>query len=145
MDGKLMHWDIQGCHKVFIPREKHYSLISRAHEAVSHRAIFSTISYLREHFWWPMLDEDVKWFVLMCHPCQTHQTCHLYLPPTIPKFPTLFHKVHIDTMLMPTLNKFHYLVQAQCALSSWPEWRPLGKENEKTLGDFILEEILCQW
>src|SRR5882724_4654094 len=120
MDGKLMHWDIQGCHKVFIPREKHYSLISRAHEAVSHRAIFSTISYLREHFWWPMLDEDVKWFILMCHPCQTQQTRHLHLLPTIPDIPTLFHKVYIDTILMP------------CALSSWAEWCPLWKENEKT-------------
>jgi len=28
MDQKLMHWDIQGCHKVVIPREKCYSLIS---------------------------------------------------------------------------------------------------------------------
>jgi len=48
-------------------------------------------------------------------------------------------------MLMPTVNKFRYLVQARCALSSWPEWRPLRRENEKTLGDFILEEILCRW
>jgi len=34
MDRKLMRWDIQGCHKVVIPREKHYSLISQVHEAV---------------------------------------------------------------------------------------------------------------
>jgi len=57
----------------------------------------------------------------------------------------LFHKVHINTMLMPTVNKFHYLVQACCALSSWPEWCPLQKENEKTLRDFIFKDILCQW
>ena len=48
-------------------------------------------------------------------------------------------------MLMPTVNKFRYLVQARCALSSWPEWRPLRRETEKTLGDFIFEEILCRW
>ena len=46
---------------------------------------------------------------------------------------------------MPTINKFCYLVQACCGLSSWPEWWPLQKENEKTLGDFIFEEILCRW
>src|SRR5882724_718746 len=50
-----------------------------------------------------------------------------------------------DKMLMLTVNKFCYLVQAHCALSSWPEWCPLQKENEKTLGDFIFEEILCRW
>src|SRR5882724_8725962 len=143
MDGKLMHRDIQGRQKVVIPREKHYSLISQAHEAVGHRAIFSTLSYLRERFLWPMLDEDVKWFVSTCYPCQTRQTCHLHLPPTIPDIPMLFRKVHIDTMLMPTVNKFCYLVQARCVLSSWPEWCPLQKENKKTLRDFISEDILC--
>ena len=55
MDGKLMRQNVQGHHKVVIPREKCYSLISRVHEAVSHRAIFSTLSYLRECFWWPIV------------------------------------------------------------------------------------------
>src|SRR5882724_9326623 len=135
MDGKLMNQDIQGHHKVVTPREKCYSLISRVHEAVGHRAIFSTLSYLREHFWWPMLDEDVKWFVSTCHPCQAQQTCHLHLPPTIPNIP----------MLMPMVNKFWYLIQAHCTLSSWAKWHPLRKENEKTLGKFIFEDILCWW
>jgi len=53
-----------------------------------------------------MLDDDVKWFISTCHPCQTCQTHHLHLPPTVPNIPTLFHKVHINTMLMPTINKF---------------------------------------
>src|SRR5882724_6266803 len=112
---------------------------------MGHRAIFSTLSNLRERVWWPMLDEDVKWFILTCHPCQTRQTHHLHLLPTIPNIPMLFRKVHIDTMLILTVNKFRYLIQARCALLSWPEWRPLWKENKKTLGDFIFEDILCRW
>ena len=90
-------------------------------------------------------DEDVKWFVSTCHPCQTQQLCHLHYPPVIPEIPSLFCKVHIDTMLMLTVNKFNYLMQAHCALSSWPEWHPLWRENEKTLGEFIFKEILCRW
>src|SRR5882724_10269750 len=125
MDGKLMHQDFQGHHKVVIPREKRYSLISLVHEAVGHRAIFSTLLYLREHFWWPMLDEDVKWFILTCHPCQTQQTRHLHLPPTILDIPALFRKVHIDTILMLMGNKFQYLIQVHCTLSSWDKWCPL--------------------
>jgi len=92
-----------------------------------------------------MLDEDVNWFISTCHPCQNQQAFHLHLPPTIPKIPMLFHKVQIDTMLMPTINNFWYLVQAHCTLSSWAEWHPLWKENEKTLGNFIFEDILCWW
>src|SRR5882724_10712894 len=92
-----------------------------------------------------MLEEDMKWFVSTCHPRQTWQLHHLPLPLVIPEIQSLFHKVHINTMLMLTVNKFCYLVQAHCALSSWPEWCQLQKENKKTLGDFIFEEILCRW
>ena len=92
-----------------------------------------------------MLVEDMKLFISTCHPCQTHQLQHLHIPPVIPDIPSLFCKAHIDIKLMPTVNKFHYLVQAHCGLSSWLEWRPLQKENEKTLGDLIFEEILCRW
>ena len=92
-----------------------------------------------------MLEDDVKWFVSMCHPCQTRQLRRLHIPPVVPDVPSLFQKAHIDMMLMPTVNKFRYIVQACCALSSWPEWRPPKKENEKTLGDFIFEELLCRW
>src|SRR5882724_7860788 len=67
---------------------------------------------------------------------------HLHLPLTITVIPTLFHKVHIDTML--TVNRFCCLIQAHYALFSWPEWSYLQKENEKTLRDFIFEDILCQ-
>src|SRR5882724_11057908 len=92
-----------------------------------------------------MLEEDVKWFISTCHPCQTQQLHHLHLPPVVPEIPSLVRNVHIDTMLMLTVNKFCYLVQAHCALSSWPEWCPLQKENKKTLGDCIFEEIICKW
>ena len=92
-----------------------------------------------------MLEDNVKWFVSMCHPCQTCQLHRLHIPPVVLDIPSLFWKAHIDTMLMPTVNKFCYIVQAHCALSSWPEWHPLQKENEKTLGDFIFKELLCHW
>src|SRR5882724_12517904 len=104
-------------------------MIYQVHEAVGHKAISVTLS----NFWWPMLDEDVKWFISTCHPCQTRQLHHLHLPPVVPEIPSLLGKVHINTMLMPTVKKFRYLMQAHCALSLWPEWRPLWKENEKTL------------
>jgi len=48
-------------------------------------------------------------------------------------------------MLMPTVNVFQYIFQAHCALSSWPEWHLIWKENEKTLGGLIFENMLCQW
>jgi len=71
LDGQLMHRDIQAHHKVVISEEKRFHIISQAHDAIGHKAIFTTLSNLRGHFWWPMLEDDVKWFVSTCHPCQT--------------------------------------------------------------------------
>jgi len=69
--GRLMRRDVQARHKVVIPQEKRFRIISQAHDAVGHKAIFVTQSNLRQRFWWPMLEQDVKWFVSTCHPCQT--------------------------------------------------------------------------
>ena len=107
-----MRRDIQARHKVVIPKDRRFPLISRAHDAVGHKAIFSTLSNLSERFWWPLQVDDVKWFISTCRPCQTRQLSHLRIPPAIPDVPSLFCKVHMDTMLMPTVNKFRYLVQA---------------------------------
>src|SRR5882724_12200683 len=117
--------------------QKCFSLISQAHKVISHRAVFLMLSNLWERFWWPMLDKDVKWFSSTFNPCQTQQIHHPPLPPTITDIATLFCKVHINTML--TVNKFCYFLQAHCALSSWPKWCPLQKENKKTLRDSIFE------
>ena len=48
-----------------------------------------------------MLVEDVKWYIQTCHKSQIHHTTKLHIPPTITVVDRLFHKVHIDTMVMP--------------------------------------------
>jgi len=48
-------------------------------------------------------------------------------------------------MKMPKAGGFEYLIQACCALTSYPEWRMLHKENTRTLCAFIFEELLCRW
>ena len=57
LDGHLMRRDVQGCHKVVVSKDSRFAIISQAHKAVGHRALFSTLASLREHFWWPMLQE----------------------------------------------------------------------------------------
>ena len=57
----------------------------------------------------------------------------------------LFHKVHLDTMVMSQTAGYQYIVQARCALTAYPEWRMLCSENASTLASFIFEHILCHW
>ena len=90
LDGKLMCRDPQGRHKVVIPKEKCFFLITQAHEIVGHRAIFSMLSNLRERFWWPMLDDDVKWLFRHAIPAKPTRPVIFIFHPLFPIFPRFF-------------------------------------------------------
>jgi hypothetical protein len=48
-------------------------------------------------------------------------------------------------MLMPKAGGYRYIVQACCAMTSYPEWRMLRAETGLTLAAFIFKDILCRW
>jgi hypothetical protein len=145
LDGSLMRRDRQGQHKVVPDPTRRLGLLRKAHDDLGHRGIFTTFINIKERFWWPMINTDVHWFVSTCHTCQTRQLVKVRIPPVVTDIPTLFRKVHINCMLMPVLNRKRYIVHARCALTSWPEWRSLRQEIDRSLSTFIFEEILCRW
>jgi hypothetical protein len=102
------------------------------------------IQTLLVQFWWLMMQQDKTssgLLSLTCHTCQICQTYYFHILPSIPKVPNLFHKVHINTFLMLPTGGYCYIVDAQDALTAWPEWRALTVET----GKFIFENILCRW
>ena len=48
-------------------------------------------------------------------------------------------------MHLPRSGGFRYLVQGRCSLTSYIEFRMLHVETVVTLGDWIFEDIICQW
>jgi len=121
------------------------SIIHDAHDNLGHKGFYSTRRTVADHFWWPSLDSDVKWYVETCHQCQLRQMTQARLPPTVDAPATLFHKAYIDTMYMPHTSGFQYIVQAWCSLTTWPKWCVLRVETSHTLGAFIFENLLCRW
>ena len=117
----------------------------RGHDDLGHKGVFTVQTRRLLRFWWPMLVDDVKWFIQTCHKCQVCQTQRFHIPPTVPIIGGLFRKVHINTMLMPCSGGYWYIVQAWCVLSAYPEWRMLHPENSTTLSSFIFEDLLCRW
>jgi transposase InsO family protein len=145
LGDKLWRRHPEGRHQLVIEEPKRYELIRQAHDDLGHKGVYTVRIRLLLRFWWPMLSEDVKWYIKTCHECQIRQTTKIHIPPTVPMPGGLFRKAHIDTMLMPKANGFRYLVQARCALTSYPEWRLLRSETATTLASFIFEDILCRW
>jgi hypothetical protein len=144
-NGKLWRRDTHRKHKIVVPKGKRYKLLKEVHDTLGHKKIYVMRMQLLEHFWWPFLDQDVKWFVQTCHQCQVRQMRYHHIPPTVAAPASLFRKGHVNTMYMPRTSGYHYIIQARCSLSSYPEHRKLRKENGSTIGAFIFEEILCHW
>jgi len=92
-----------------------------------------------------MLEEDVKWFVSTCHHAKLVRPIIFICPRLFPTSPTHFRKVHIDTMLMPTVNSFAISSRLVVPCLFGPNGGFFGRKNEKTLGNFIFKDILCRW
>ncbi|KIK74248.1 hypothetical protein PAXRUDRAFT_176307, partial [Paxillus rubicundulus Ve08.2h10] len=129
LDGSLWHREPHGQHQLVVQEGKRYGLIKEAHNDLGHKGVFTVCTWLLLHFWWPMLVEDVKWYICTCHECQICQTRKLHIPPSVPAISGLFQKAHIDMMQMPKAGGFRYIIQAHCTLSAYPEWWMLQAEN----------------
>jgi len=145
LDGQLWKKDQQGRHKLVIPEERRLGIIRQAHDELGHKGIYTVRTRLLERFWWPDLDEDVKWYIKTCHECQIRLMKKIVIPATVPTPAGLFRKVYIDTMLMPKAQGYRYIIHARCSLISYPEWTKARNDNFKTIANFIHEKILCRW
>ena len=139
----LWHKNVHGEHKIVISPGRCLKLLTQAHDKVGYHGMYATHTHLVEHFWWPHMSMDVKWFTDSCHVCQTRHLHHINVPPIVAMPSTLFGKVYIDTFNMPRTGGFGYVVHMCCSLSSFPEARMLRRETGITLMDFIFQDILC--
>lgn len=120
-------------------------LIKYAHDELGHKGAFATTHNLLVRFWWPLIQEDVRWYVKTCHQCQLRQTEYFHIPPSVPHVPTLFRKAHIDTFLMPKNGSYRYVHHACDALTSYAEGRGATSDSSIVIADFIFQDILCRW
>jgi len=105
-DGRLWHRQDQGRHQLYTPPLLHLSLIRDAHDHLGHKGFYSTRRMLLDRFWWPSLEQDIKWYISTCHQCQLRQTMKIRIPPTVAIPAPIFQKVYVDTMLMPPVSGF---------------------------------------
>jgi hypothetical protein len=70
-------------HKIVMPKEKRYELLKEVYNILGHKKIYAVLMQLLEQFWWPFLDQDIKWFIQTCHQCQVCQMCYHHILPTV--------------------------------------------------------------
>jgi hypothetical protein len=82
-NGKLCCHDTHRRHKIAVLKEKRYELLKEVYDILGHKKIYAMQMQLLEQFWWPFLDQDVKWFVQTCHQCQVCQMRYHYILLTV--------------------------------------------------------------
>jgi Integrase zinc binding domain len=108
----------QNRHQLILTPSQRGATLRKAHDDLGHKGFYPTLRIVLDRFWWPTISLDVKQYIATCHECQICQTTKVWIPPTIAIPASLFHKVYIDTMLMPPAAGYHYIVQARCSLSA---------------------------
>jgi hypothetical protein len=144
-DNRLWRKDAKGNHKVVVSKDRRLFLIVSAHDDVGHHGFYATNALLTERYWWPQMAHDISWFVRSCHLCQLRKTQHVLIPPTVATPAPLFSKVYMDTMHLTPSSGYKYIVQGRCSLTHWPEWEMLRNETAKSLGHFILHNLIYRW
>nr|GAT43392.1 predicted protein [Mycena chlorophos] len=145
-DGKLYRRGKDSMHRLVVEPAQRMYMMRATHDALGHRGAFSTKSLLEARFWWPDLEGDVRWYVKTCHLCQKRRQALIRSPPVVTATPAVFQKIHTDVMFMrEKSNGCNFIVDARCALTRYPEARGIREQNAKSVGMFLLEDVICRW
>jgi hypothetical protein len=63
LNGFLWRREPHGKHQLMVPESQQFGLIKEAHDDLGHKGVFTVRTRLLLWFWWPMLVEDVKWYI----------------------------------------------------------------------------------
>ena len=130
---------------VILDPEKRTAILTQAHEELGHKGVQSTWETIRSRFYWPHLRADVLHHVSSCHPCQIRNTRKVQIPITVSTPATIFSKIYVDVMNMPTSGGFKFIVAARDDLSLAAEGRALRSNNATSMASFFWEQIFCRY
>ena len=113
-----------------------------------HLGIFKTVEKVRERFYWPGFQEDVKLFINRCEQCQkranpakTHRHSLVEWTPSYP-----FHHIGIDFMgSLPLSNGNQHILLIGDHFSKWYEAIPLPDQTASTTATALLENWICRF
>ena len=145
LDGKLWLRVENGQHRQVLQREDRIRIMKEIHDKLGHKSYFTAWSRITTRFWWPSINQDVRWYLASCDECQAQSTKKILIPPTVSRPLSLFSKVYADTFFMPKgAGGKSYALHLRCSLSGMPEGKAVAKENHTTIGEFLME-VMWRW
>lgn len=111
-----------------------------------HFGVNKTLQNIRQHYYWPYMDKDIKQYVESCHECQIQGIKKKVLNTTSITPVKPWHRVGIDFIgpLKTTTRGNRYIITAMDYFTRWPEAKALPAATAQTAANFIYEEIICR-
>lgn len=81
--GRLWRKRSDGRHQLVPASSKRLGLIKQIHDNLGHKGVYSVRIRALDHFWWPSLELDIKWYIKTCHECQIRSFQQLRVSPTV--------------------------------------------------------------
>ena len=113
-----------------------------------HLGIFKTVEKVRERFYWPGFQEDVKLFLNHCKQCQKRanppKNHRHYLLKWTPSSP--FHHIGLDFIgPLPFSNGNQHILLIGDHFSKWYEATPVPNQTASTTATALLENWICRF
>ena len=145
-EGKLYKKGLDSAHKLVVAKGEQMRMFASAHDSLGHKSAYAMKMLIAEHFWWLEYERDVHWYCKTCQLCQEQQKTLLKVPPIVMHTPSLFHRLHMDTMsMLPKSNGYGHITHGRCGMTSCIEGCPLKEEMGRSIGIWLLEDVVCQW
>ena len=127
--------------KCVFRHSKRQTIMEAAHEHMGHRGEQATITAIKQRFYWPRMQEEIKRHVRSCHQCQIRSLRKAEVPIMVSTPATLFTKVYLDLMHIPTVRRLVGIVAGKDDLSGVSEGRAIHDRKAKTIANFFWEQI----
>jgi hypothetical protein len=138
-------------YQLVVPNELRSEVLKELHgtQATGHFGVNKTIQRVKQRFYWPQCQTDVKEFIKQCDGCSSRKG-----PPRKPKAPLQLYtvgapmeRIAIDIMgpLPVSENGNRYLLVTMDYFSKWPEVYPIPNQEARTVANALVREFFCRF
>lgn len=134
--------------KLWIPLELTNGIIEKAHclPVASHGGFHKTLKRIKEYFYWPLMNKQVRDFVLKCQVCKESKSANITLRPPMGKEANVerpFQRIFVDFLGPYPRSKAGntYIFIVLDHLSKYVLLKAMNKASTKNVVKFLISEV----
>lgn len=150
LDGTLCrHFGENSVIQVIVPDALKENVLEQLHDRAGHLGRHKTMEKVKQRFYWPGYEDDIKFWIQNCLQCQQRNP-----PVPLPQAPmeTIqvnypFEKISWDIMgpLPVTHDGNKYILVVTDLFTKWVEAFPLKETSSVTLAKVLVDEVICRF